>query len=117
MPQLLISFGMNKGTPLPGDDDNGGSFEYMDVRTLMDRNPFRDKTLRKLRGTDPAVQADLQKTPNFWSSIGCMVEMVRNSTAKVFYIGCTGGHHRSVYAAILIGKALGIPVRHRDINR
>ena|ERR1700688_5039872 len=117
MPQLLVSFGTNKGAPQPGDDDNGGSFQVIDVRTLLNRNPFHDKRLRNKRGTDPEVQADINKTPNFSSSISCIAQMVKQSTAKVVYLGCTGGHHRSVYAAELIGKTLGITVKHRDIHR
>jgi UPF0042 nucleotide-binding protein len=117
MPQLIVSFGFNKGVPVAGDDDNGGSLDVIDVRTVLSRNPFRDKKLRTKRGTDPEVQADIQMTPDFLLSMQILKDRVEMSTEKVFYIGCTGGHHRSVYAAILIGKALGIPVKHRDIGR
>ena len=117
MPALVVSFGTNKGAPLAGDDDNGGSFTLIDVRDVLNRNPFRNKALRKKRGTDPEVQADIRSTPDFTNSMVALTKMVANSGVKVCYLGCTGGHHRSVYAAELIGTALGIPVRHRDINR
>jgi UPF0042 nucleotide-binding protein len=117
MPQLLVSFGYKNGLPLAGDDENGGIFAIIDVRTLLNRNPYHKKGLRKKRGTDEDVQADIQLTPNFLESMRTLTSMIEHSTSKVCYIGCTGGHHRSVYAAILIGKALGIPVRHRDINQ
>lgn len=117
MPRLIVSFGTNKGKPLPGDDENGGDFELIDVRTVLNRNPYYDKRLRGKRGTDQAVQEDIRRTPDFVASMVKLTKLVRDSRAKVVYLGCTGGHHRSVYAAILIGEALGIPVKHRDINR
>lgn len=116
MADLIVSFGTNKGKPQPGDDGSG-NIQIIDVRTLLSRNPFHDRTLRHLRGDSQAVQEDIRKTPFFVDSMVKLTKLVANSTAKVVYLGCTGGHHRSVYAAILIGQALGIPVKHRDINR
>jgi len=90
MPQLIVSFGFNKGVPVAGDDDNGGSLDVIDVRTFLSRNPFRDKKLRTKRGTDPEVQADIQMTPDFLLSMQILKDRVEMSTEKVFYIGCTG---------------------------
>ena len=109
----IVSFGFKNGAPL----DSTGA--VIDVRKIMTRNPFHDKTLRKLRGTDLAVQADLQKTPNWSDIVMQLIESVKNCSLAgydVIYLGCTGGHHRSVYAAILMGNFFNVPVEHRDIN-
>jgi len=117
MPQKIVSFGFKNGHPIAGEDENGGNFEIIDVRTVLFRNPFHDKKLRNLRGTDRAVQLDIQKTPGFAISFGKLWAQAENSTAKVVYFGCTGGHHRSVYIAELVAGALHIPVKHRDIDK
>jgi len=35
----------------------------------------------------------------------------------VVYLGCTGGHHRSVYLADRLAKELGVSVEHRDYDK
>ena len=88
----------------------------IDVRKSFDRNPYHDKTLRYMRGTDLAVQKDILKTPNFNKSYHVLKQKVV-AFDGVVYLGCTGGHHRSVYLAQRLSEELGVPVQHRDINR
>ena len=108
MPTYIISFGYRHGKPPQG-------FKAIDVRKWLKRNPFHKKHLRNLRGTDPEVQEDIRQTPDFDKSYQTILNMVKNETGVVF-IGCTGGHHRSVYIAELLSKDLGVPVRHSDIH-
>jgi len=114
MATQIVSFGFRHGDP----PQNGGLLggKVVDVRTVFNRNPYRNKALRHLRGTDEAVARDIEKTPGFAASFASLAEIAR-STSGVLYLGCTGGHHRSVYLAERIGKLLGIPVSHRDISR
>ena len=88
----------------------------IDVRKEFNRNPYRDKSLRYMRGTDLAVQQDILKTPGFEESYKALKKRVEEFDGVVF-LGCTGGHHRSVYLAERLGQELGVPVQHRDINR
>ncbi len=106
MPTKLISFGFKYGKPE----------RFVDIRKLFPRNPYHNKVLRPLRGDDPKVIADILKTPNFEESYATFVNLVKNIPGVV-YIGCTGGHHRSVYLANRLGAELGILVEHRDYNK
>jgi len=116
MPKEIISFGYRHGTPRP---PIGERFVMIDVRSCgFKRNPFHDRTLRYLRGTDVRVQEDVKKTPGF----DVIYAKLRNALSPlpedtVVYLGCTGGHHRSVTLAILLSKDLSVPCDHRDINK
>lgn len=88
----------------------------IDVRKKF-RNPYHDKKLRAGRGTDPDVQADIRKTPDFRAKYQHLKDEVTVPGIEIAYIGCTGGHHRSVYLAELLGKELGVDVEHRDIAK
>jgi UPF0042 nucleotide-binding protein len=88
----------------------------IDVRSQF-RNPFHDRTLRKLRGTDLEVQKDIMKTPEFFEKYNVLKQKVQEPGIEVAYIGCTGGHHRSVFLAEKLGFDLGVPVEHRDIDK
>jgi RNase adapter protein RapZ len=110
MPTIIASFGVKYGDP-PQDG------KVIDVRPHFRRNPFRDKRLRRLRGTDLEVQLDIQRTPDFKASYERLLVTVRACPEDIVYLGCTGGHHRSVYLAELIAKALGAMVYHRDIGK
>ena len=109
----IISFGFRHegGGPnvIPG-------VVVIDVRKAF-RNPYHDKKLRKFRGTDAAVQADIRKTPAFTAKYDHLKEAVSAPGVEVAYIGCTGGHHRSVFLAELLGKELGVEVEHRDYDK
>jgi UPF0042 nucleotide-binding protein len=107
----IISFGVKYGGP------NSANARVIDVRGLFPKNPYHNKKLRYLRGTDIAVQEDIAKTPHFKKGLAKLVERVSASPYEIVYLGCTGGHHRSVYLSILVGDILGIPVVHRDIGR
>jgi UPF0042 nucleotide-binding protein len=88
----------------------------VDVRNRF-RNPFHNPALRNLRGTDPAVQEDVMKTPDFKARYEHLRRKVTTLGTEIAYIGCTGGHHRSVFLAEKLGRELGVPVEHRDIDK
>ena len=80
-------------------------------------NPGRDELLKMLTGKDEAIQKYLLQYPEFFEftrSIVSAVNAARSSTYEFsapvteicVYIGCTGGRHRSVAAAELVGAAL-----------
>ena len=113
MVKKLVSFGFmypDKPDPtVPG-------VVVVDVRTLL-RNPHRDRKLRSLRGTDPAVQEEIQNQPGFPGKYRYVRAQVTAPGTEVAYIGCFGGRHRSVFLAERLGRELGVPVEHRDIER
>lgn len=88
----------------------------VDVRKMF-RNPYHDPRLRKYRGLDQAVQEDIRKTPDFAAKVEYVKEKITVPGTEIAYIGCTGGHHRSVFIAELLGRELGVPVEHRDIEK
>jgi RNase adapter protein RapZ len=107
----IVSFGFRHG------DVPVWPAYVIDVRELgFRRNPFHDRKLRYMRGTDEAVQEDVKKTPDFQEKYEHLLQLVRLA-GDVVYLGCTGGHHRSVTLTELLGKDLGIPVEHRDIDK
>ncbi len=117
---LIESFGFKRGMPVDAD-------LVFDVRCLP--NPYWKPDLRPFSGLDRPIidylaalpdveemyqdiQAYLQKwLPRFAAS---------NRAYVTIAIGCTGGHHRSVYLAERLGQALkqslkNVQVRHRDL--
>ena len=107
MDKSIVSFGFRYGLP----KQDGAT--VIDVRNWLNNNPYHNKQLRHLRGTDPEVQADIEKTPGFEQSYAEIKKLV-DAAPGVVYLGCTGGRHRSVYMAERIGKELNLPVSHRD---
>jgi len=107
----IVSFGFRHDSPPvePGT-------VLVDVRTMF-RNPYYNRNLRHKRGTDPEVQRDILKTPDFHVKYQYVKEQVTQPGTEVAYIGCTGGQHRSVFLAERLGQDLGVPVEHRDIGR
>ena len=104
---LLItinSFSYKKG--LPNDEtDNGGGFIF-DMRGIL--NPGRFDEYKKLSGQDKPVQDFLEqrtKMNTFLNSVWDLIDItVENYLERGFEslqinFGCTGGQHRSVFAA------------------
>lgn len=114
MATILISFGYNKGVPEMAYPAYDPRALIIDVRPLFGRNPFHNKKLRYLRGTDLAVQQDIMKTPHFAVNYAALKDRVMTHPGPV-YLGCTGGHHRSVYLAQRLSEELQIPVSHVHI--
>jgi UPF0042 nucleotide-binding protein len=113
MLKKIISFGFRH---------EGGGPNVIEGVTVIDvrqkfKNPYHDKTLRYMRGTDLEVQKDIMKTPDFLQKYCDLKERVEKSGSEVVYIGCTGGHHRSVFLAERLGRELGVSVEHRDIEK
>ncbi len=118
---LIESFGFKRGMPVDAD-------LVFDVRCLP--NPYWKPELRAHSGLDQpvidylAAQADVDEMytdihaylykwlPRFAAS---------NRAYVTIAIGCTGGHHRSVYLAERLGQTLkpqlkNLQVRHRDLS-
>lgn len=121
MALLFESFGFKNGVPVDAD-------LVYDVRCLP--NPYWDTALRSLTGLD----ADVAK---FLESQDEVQEMVEDITAYLekwlpryesnnrsyitVAVGCTGGHHRSVYMGEKLrryfsSKIRNVQIRHRDLS-
>jgi len=118
---LMMSFGFKRGIPVEAD------FVF-DIRCLP--NPYWEKELRLLSGLEEPVQSFLEKQDEF----GRMFEDIKhflnqwlntfqknNRNYMTVAIGCTGGHHRSVFMAEKLCKTFKekfgtIQVRHRDLK-
>lgn len=109
--QKIVSFGFRHAPP-----PEGPGVVVVDIRRMF-RNPYHDRSLRVLRGTDKKVQQDIMRTPEFLAKYVYLRELVSAPGMTVAYIGCTGGHHRSVFLAERLGMELGVSVEHRDISR
>jgi UPF0042 nucleotide-binding protein len=117
---LVESFGFKRGMPVDAD-------LVFDVRCLP--NPYWKAELRDFSGLDQPVidylsaQADVEEM--FQDIHGYLSKWLPRFAASnrayvTIAIGCTGGHHRSVYLAERLGQALREPlknlqVRHRDL--
>ncbi len=119
---FLVSFGYKYGIPYEAD-------LLFDVRFLANPNFVSD--LRPLSGDDPKVEEYIMKDKTGNSFINRLVRFLgylfplyekEGRSYLTLGIGCTGGRHRSVVVANLIGrffnkKGLELTVRHRDIGR
>ena len=117
---LVESFGFKRGMPVDAD-------LVFDVRCLP--NPYWKPELREHSGLDTAVAEYLQEQPEVQEMYDDIYAYLHkwlpriaasNRSYVTVAIGCTGGHHRSVYLADRLGKALkkdlkNIQVRHRDL--
>ena len=117
---VICSFGYKRGVPVDADI-------VLDMRFA--ENPYYVPALRKLSGLDQPVIDFLKDKPLMedvlnWTvdlvekTLPCYEQQGKNLLRLCF--GCTGGRHRSVYAAETVAKRLreeGIPVRvyHRDL--
>ncbi len=107
------SFSFKKGLPVV-DDANGGGFIF-DCRGIL--NPGRIESMKCKTGRDKEVIDYLEqqtRMPEFLHSVFDVVDItVENYIKRGFeslYVnfGCTGGQHRSVYAADAMAKHLKI---------
>ncbi|MEH6493659.1 RNase adapter RapZ [Halopseudomonas sp.] len=120
-PSVLIqSFGFKRGVPADAD-------LVFDVRCLP--NPYWRPDLRACSGRDEPVREYLDSQPD----VEDMYQDIRQFLKKwlpryaagersymTIAIGCTGGHHRSVYLVERLVKELGestpnLLIRHRDL--
>ena len=113
------SFGFKRGAPRDLD-------LLFDVRFLP--NPHFVAELRGLTGLDAPVVAYLEAQPEVGETVDRLMDLLRflipryereGKSYVTIGIGCTGGRHRSVYIADVIGRRLregGFNVRadHRD---
>lgn len=119
---LFQSFGFKHG--IPGDAD----FVF-DVRCLP--NPHWEPTLRPLTGKDPEVVDYLEEQPEVIRMGTQIREFLsewiphferENRSYLTVAIGCTGGQHRSVYLAEMLGAYFRrrhgqhVTVRHRELS-
>jgi UPF0042 nucleotide-binding protein len=118
----LMSFGFRYGVPREADI-------VMDVRFL--KNPHWDKDLKPLTGQDKAVGDYINTDENFdpfLTHFKAMIEPLlpryahEGKSYLTIAIGCTGGHHRSVYTVEKLSQWLGelsitTHTQHRDIAR
>lgn len=118
---LVESFGFKRGMPVDAD-------LVFDVRCLP--NPYWKPDLRDFSGLDSVVADYLAAQPDVEEMHQDIVDYLNkwlprfaasNRAYVTIAIGCTGGHHRSVYLAERIGRALkpllkNVQVRHRDLT-
>ena len=119
---ILQSFGFKHG--IPNDTD----FMF-DVRCLP--NPYWQPNLRSLSGKDTAVMNYLGSYPEVDRMIKSIIDFMEkwiplfkeeNRSYLTISIGCTGGHHRSVYCINQIAHEFSkklqqpITIRHREFE-
>jgi aminoglycoside/choline kinase family phosphotransferase len=100
----ITSFSYKKG--IPADNSNNGGGFVFDMRGIL--NPGRFEPYKKLSGLDKPVQLFLEektKIPEFIDHIKKTIAISidnyidRDFNDLMISFGCTGGQHRSVYAA------------------
>ncbi|RRJ85396.1 RNase adapter RapZ [Aestuariirhabdus litorea] len=118
---LFQSFGFKRGIPIDAD-------YVFDVRCLP--NPYWVPHLRGFSGLDSPVQEFLAEQPEVQQmmvDIGDFVERwlpafeAGNRSYMTVAIGCTGGHHRSVYISEQLTQRFSkrisnVQVRHRELH-
>ena len=117
----VMSFSYKHGLPREAD-------LVFDVRFL--RNPHYVEALEPQNGKDPDVAAYIAADPVFAGFFerlqGFILPLLPGFRAEgksylTIACGCTGGKHRSVFIAELLGKALaehasGVIITHRDLE-
>jgi RNase adaptor protein for sRNA GlmZ degradation len=101
----IYSFSYKKSGIPKDESENGGGFVF-DCRFIY--NPGREEKFMKLTGKDKEVIAFLDNDgpmQKFLDSVYYVIEssievyLTRDFTSLMISFGCTGGQHRSVYAA------------------
>ncbi|HLY57166.1 MAG TPA: RNase adapter RapZ [Stellaceae bacterium] len=117
----VTSFSYREGLPREAD-------LVFDVRFLA--NPFYEPALRDLTGRDREVADFVAADPGWPAFFEGLTGLLRTllpsyeregKSYLTVALGCTGGHHRSVYAAERLGEWLAgsgyaVAVSHRDIG-
>ncbi len=107
----VCSFSYRKGCPVD-ETSNGGGFVF-DCRGIL--NPGRIEEYKTQHGRDKSVKDFLEqqtKMLNFLNSVFDIVDMTveeyinRDFESLMVSFGCTGGQHRSVYAADALARHL-----------
>lgn len=120
MALLFQSFGFKHGIPVDAD-------LVFDVRNLP--NPYWDPSLRQFTGKDPEIIEFLQKEPLVQEMLSDIKNYLikwlpsfeqANRSYMTVAIGCTGGHHRSVFISEALTKLFtaqfdNVQVRHREL--
>ena len=105
------SFSYKKGIP-KDVTENGGGFVF-DMRGIL--NPGRVEMYKKLSGLDKEVKDFLEQQtdmPVFLNAVYSIIDISvseyikREFASLMINFGCTGGQHRSVYAAEAIARHL-----------
>ena len=119
---LFQSFAFKNGVPVDAD-------LVFDVRCLP--NPHWKHNLRNLTGEDAEVQTFLQDQPDviaMYNDILAYLETwlpkfeANNRSYITIAVGCTGGHHRSVYLASKLyahfqDRWKNVQIRHRELRK
>lgn len=107
----ISSFSFKQSIP-EDETENGGGFVF-DCRGIL--NPGRFAEYKSLTGRDKPVKDFLEqqtKMPEFLNSVFNIVDisvtdyLKRNFDSLMISFGCTGGQHRSVYAADALARYL-----------
>ena len=107
----ISSFSYKNGIP-PDATPNGGGFVF-DCRGIL--NPGRQQVFKNQTGRDKAVKDFLEqqtKMPDFLNSVFTLTDIAVDDYIKrgfsnlMISFGCTGGQHRSVYAADALARHL-----------
>jgi len=107
----INSFSYKKGIP-SDSSENGGGFVF-DMRGIL--NPGRFDEYKTLNGLDKPVKDFLEQQtqmPVFLNSVFTLIDISvtdyikRGFASLIINFGCTGGQHRSVYAAEALARHL-----------
>jgi hypothetical protein len=107
----INSFSFRKGIPQDATG-NGGGFVF-DVRGID--NPGRHEEYKTIHGRDRAVMEYLERQTRMQDFLNAVFDIVdisveeyikRGFTSLSVNFGCTGGQHRSVYAADALARHL-----------
>lgn len=119
---FVTSFSYRYGLPREAD-------LVFDVRFLA--NPHYDPALKPLTGRDERVAAFIAADPGFAPFFGALTDLVvsllprferEGKSYLTIALGCTGGRHRSVFAAEKLASRLRerggrVTLHHRDADR